>query len=1068
MADAQIGIRVFLDDLASGGLFNINNQLARMGQLATGTGQSFQQMSLASQFVTGGLIGSGIAFAAFAGGIKYSVDSAIQFQNALFQLAVATHVPYQEAQSYTQALMNLGATSTFTTADIVTGISALGRSGYTLHDIMTQFKTDIPSVAQTGIMMSIAIGTDAVSGFKLLAQVMSAYHTPAIQAINDANLIQWAFEHQRGSVADFASGMSQVTPEAARFNVGLNEIGPALDVVSSSMASTSRAGTALRYMLDGIYSPTDAGKKEMIALGLASVDAGGNFHSAFFDAKGNAIDFMKAVQLLHEKMATLTEQKQIDALHAMFSVRGGQGVEVTLKQFNQLNDYLKQLIASDNNAGMVQERFNEKMALLQPNIQALQTSFTDLAAAIGLALMPALTNIIKFANTLISQIRTWAVANPQLAASFMLIGAAVSGISFVAFLAAFLVIHSELAAIIGIALGVAVGLAAITAAIMAVTRWFQSLHINAELVHNVLMTIATVLSLVAGSFLRVPLLEFAGGLGRILIGAIGLAPNLLTIATNAARLAGIFGVVAINATLRFAGSLSTLIPTLLRAGISAATAAIPFILMNAGIILIIAAIALAVVGLGLLIRNMGGLAAIVNAGRAVWAVFLPVLEQVANQIRGALTQAINQLRPVWQQLVVAFAQAGPVLLVLGRMLGGVLLAALAVILAGLVGVVRGLAMFVVGLLTALAGVARFVAGVLQFFLGLFTAIHGLLTGNSAEFQAGWRNMCQGVLNIVQGAWQAIKGVFIAVFGTIIGFVSGFVSTIIGFFHALSNTLVGHSIVPDMMNAIRNVITSVLSGLISTVSGWVGNVISVFTHAGTTVSAVMTTAFNLVRSIVTNVLAGILALISGNMAQAQARFSAAGAAITGAMNAAMSMVRGAVTNGLAAVMGLFGGLPGRIVGALAGLAGMLFNSGATAMQMFANGLTSALGAVVSAVANAAGQVANFLAHHSPAKMGPLSDDDRWMGNMMNMFANDIQKHTPMLARATSGVAGNIASIPSQARAAMSGGAMGVGGFGGGGVRTATYNLVFDGKVLTTIVMDNLTGQLQLNGMGRALR
>src|SRR5258708_6784841 len=137
---AEIGIRVFLDNLAGAGLRELGMQLANLGLVA----------------------GFAIGFLAFATALKFVVKAAMDLQTAMFGVAIATHVPLALAMQYAPVLMNLGAASIFTTAQIADGIVQLGRSGYSLQDIMGKTKDGMSGMAAAGVALSIAIRTDTV------------------------------------------------------------------------------------------------------------------------------------------------------------------------------------------------------------------------------------------------------------------------------------------------------------------------------------------------------------------------------------------------------------------------------------------------------------------------------------------------------------------------------------------------------------------------------------------------------------------------------------------------------------------------------------------------------------------------------------------------------------------------------------------------------------------------------------------------------------------------------------------------------------------------------------------
>jgi TP901 family phage tail tape measure protein len=1079
---AEIGIRVYLDDAASAGLSSVSSSLSRLGHEANSASSAFGLMSgRMAQF--GIIAGVAASFALFAGALKFSYDQAQQLQQSLFGIAIATHEPMTAAQGYATVLMNLAATSTYTTSQLADGVALLGRSGYSLHDIFTQVRSGTMTMAEAGRDLGIAIRTDSVSAFGLLAQTMRAYNLPAAEAEHTANLLQFAFERQRGSVSDFRSGLAQVTPDAARFGVSMREVMAALDVVSPQMNTTARAGTALRYMIDGLYTPTDKAKNEMKALGLGAFDASGNFHSLFYNAQGKAVDFATAVQILNNHLKGLNQEARDAALKDLFSTKGGQGVKALLGDIPHFLALLKQLNQNADNSGGVFKRWQEQMNTAAGAIGGLKSSITDLGAVIGTYLLPFVTRAAQTLNDFVTRIRGIAAANPQAVAQFLLLGAALAGVATVVIL-----LMTPIGALVGEIILVAAGAMLLVAGIMIAVNWFRNLYNSSALLRSI-------------------------------------------------------------------------------------------------------------------IGNLGAL-----------------FNTLGEAVRTSIAQAFSTVQQVFEQTHFKAQDLQMALYFLAAVVGVVAAVLIGVLVGALRGVIVGLAMFIAGLAMVLAGLGQFVSGVVQFFVGLFTIIQGLVTGNTHLITVGWNDMKTGVLNIIRGLVLAIIGLFIGVFGTIIGFIVGFVQGIISWFQALSNILVGHSIIPDMINAIRNAFVNGFNAVISFIAGAVGRIISFFSNLasrigtlftiawnaartataaafsfiasavssgvssllsrlgafgvsarntmtsawnairnavssavgfiggiinsfaarasailsgawngirnaasaawnfirsvissaaswisgrisalGSSIGSAMSSAWNFIRGVVAGGVAGVIGFINSMAAQVSARFnmawnyakmivmaaivyiqayvgagmanvigriSAAGEGIRNTMQNAWNSARNAASSGINTIVSLASGLPGRVVGAISKLAGMLYTSGLHAMQSFADGLRSALGAVVDAVATAAGKVASFLGHSAPPKIGPLSNDDQWMPHMMQTLAKGIEDSAPLLQSAANKAAGNIASIPQMAR--MGAPTVGVGGGGGGQGGSKVVQLVVDGRVLGQAVMNDFTTQLQLNGGGRSFR
>jgi TP901 family phage tail tape measure protein len=105
-----------------------------------------------------------------------------------------------------------------------------------------------------------------------------------------------------------------------------------------------------------------------------------------------------------------------------------------------------------------------------------------------------------------------------------------------------------------------------------------------------------------------------------------------------------------------------------------------------------------------------------------------------------------------------------------------------------------------GMSQVLQGVWNMIVGVVKIAWAIVTGIIkiglDLLSGNWKQAWTDMLNMFKGILDgintYLNGSWQALKGIFQTI-----------VNGIVGFFVWLWDTLVGHSIIPDMVNGIIN-------------------------------------------------------------------------------------------------------------------------------------------------------------------------------------------------------------------------------------------------------------------------
>lgn len=157
---------------------------------------------------------------------------------------------------------------------------------------------------------------------------------------------------------------------------------------------------------------------------------------------------------------------------------------------------------------------------------------------------------------------------------------------------------------------------------------------------------------------------------------------------------------------------------------------------------------------------------------------------------GTMGDLIASLKNLWDSLV-------PILVIVGGVLAGVLAVAIGIV----IGLFRALAPVIAGVIRIITGAVNIIAGVIGFIVNFVKLIGGalvaLFTGDLTMLQEAARGIGDSIFNIVNGIWQVFSGALTAILGGVIEFVQG----VIDWFVNLYKTLVGGSIIPDMINEI---------------------------------------------------------------------------------------------------------------------------------------------------------------------------------------------------------------------------------------------------------------------------
>lgn len=245
-----------------------------------------------------------------------------------------------------------------------------------------------------------------------------------------------------------------------------------------------------------------------------------------------------------------------------------------------------------------------------------------------------------------------------------------------------------------------------------------------------------------------------------------------------------------------------------------------------------------------------------SVGENVFSSFEPLLERVKSAfegMKGSVEPIIESLKGLWESLA-------PVFISVGIIITGALTTLIGVVVAVFTGIMQ-----------AVEPIFGMVANLIDIVSGAVGFIVAILMG---DFAGAWEYIVQ--------IGQAAIDFFINAFEALMQFIDGFVMTIIDFFHGLYMTLVGNSIIPDMVNEIVDwfknmfnwlidIVKSIVDGVVSafdTLLGFITTIMTgiqtVFTVVWNTIKLVVTTVSEAIRNVINTVWIGIQAFLTSAM------------------------------------------------------------------------------------------------------------------------------------------------------------------------------------------------------------
>ena len=208
------------------------------------------------------------------------------------------------------------------------------------------------------------------------------------------------------------------------------------------------------------------------------------------------------------------------------------------------------------------------------------------------------------------------------------------------------------------------------------------------------------------------------------------------------------------------------------------------------------------------------------------------LSPVLDNLKGAFQKFMDSVGPIWESLKTLFESLEPILIMIGAIVGGILVTAF------------GLAISIfTATVAAIGPLINAVINIVDIVVNMVNVVVALLTG---DFAGAWEYLGDIA--------ESTKELFFNIFDGIVTFISTFVTTIIDFFHGLYMTLVGNSIIPDMVNAIVDWFKNLGKWAIDLVKKMVTNVVKWFINLYTDavsnfnkLKSSATTIFNAVKN-----------------------------------------------------------------------------------------------------------------------------------------------------------------------------------------------------------------------------
>jgi len=321
---------------------------------------------------------AGFSAAAVAAGAAVATLAAkkfIEFDDAMRATLATTQAMPAEFAAMTAEAKRLGATTTFTAAEVAKLMTTLGRAGFKPDDINDM----------TGAVLNLAraTGTDAEQAAGILGSTIRQFNLDAEDAAHVADVLTMTANSTFNTVEQLGEAMKFAGPAAADLGVSLEDTAAAVGMLGNIGIQGTMAGTAIRRL--AVKTGAEAAKMQKI------------FGFAFTDMAGEARPLLDNLEDLGKSLAKMSGPERMAALSDAFGILGvtaGSALGKSAAGAKELAEALREADGAAKKAADIMD------AGLGGATERAKSAFDALLITIGDRLSPALIVIADSASVM--------------------------------------------------------------------------------------------------------------------------------------------------------------------------------------------------------------------------------------------------------------------------------------------------------------------------------------------------------------------------------------------------------------------------------------------------------------------------------------------------------------------------------------------------------------------------------------------------------------------------------------------------------------------------------------------
>ena len=336
-----------------------------------------------------------------------ALNSFRTFQAELISVNAVAQGTAENLAQMERAARSFALATTTSAIEAVAALQNLAQAGFTAEESLQ---------AMTGVLLlASATMTDAGTAADLLTANIRAYGLTAQDATRVSNLFVAAITSGLASMDKLAFAFRQVAPVAEVANLSIEETTAFLNELFNVGLRGEQAGTALRNVIIRLVRPTGEAAKVLREIGVATVDATGNFR--------NLEDVLREIAAANLGEAQLAKIFENEALAGAITLM--KSVSTTVD--GTTTSYQKMLaeISGTQDALILALK---NLTSFDAQLKLLRNSAIDVAISLGEELAPYIEQLAVFLRDLMQAYRELDPETKEFYTQILLIGTAIVGL----------------------------------------------------------------------------------------------------------------------------------------------------------------------------------------------------------------------------------------------------------------------------------------------------------------------------------------------------------------------------------------------------------------------------------------------------------------------------------------------------------------------------------------------------------------------------------------------------------------------------------------------------------------